>query len=519
MRGGRGGGRLGFPPAPGRHVPGGGSGPRPAANCGTPGWHHIRTLRNGSARHATPERRTPFSDKNKPMHLTNLTLANEIGANSYLLETAGGNLLIDSGMNPKAEGGDALPDFRAAGDRDVQSILVSHAHLDHSGSIPVAMRHFPGAPVFMTELTARLVDAMLHNSVNVMTSQRDEKGIQDYPFFSHGEVDDAVDKWIETRVGRASEVLPGVHVEWFDAGHIPGSAGIGLRSGGKSLFYTGDVQFEDQCFCRGADFPERPVDVLLMETTRGATDRATHFTRSAEIERFAAVVRETFAAGGSVLVPVFALGKTQELLLMLHEAKESGLIPADAPVHLGGLGTKLTQIIDRFRGDIRRRRPELDLLRDTGVKLRSRKKRGPLQIEPGGIYALSSGMLMENTTSNEFASRFIDKTANSICFVGYSDPESPAGALLATEPGGDVVLDHRRPPVPLNCRVEKFDFSGHATREQLLEYACRLRPATVVLVHGDGDALDWFQAGLARDLPETQVVIPPPGERVELVRA
>jgi len=449
------------------------------------------------------------------MHLTNLTRRNEIGANSYLLETAGGTLLLDAGMNPKSEGKESLPDFAAAGTVP-QAILATHAHLDHTGSLPVAMRHFPSAPVFLTEMTARLAEAMLHNSVNVMTSQRDEKGIQEYPFFSHGEIDGIVERWVETRPGRDSEVLPGVRVSWFDAGHIPGSAGIRIRSGGESVFYTGDVQFEDQCFCRAAEFPRDPVDVLIMETTRGATDRCQHFTRAAEIERFARVVNETFEEGGSVLVPVFALGKTQELLLMLHEAKERGLIDEMVPVHLGGLGTKLTQIIDRFGGKIRRNRPELELLRDTGVRLRGRKKRGPLVPEPGAIYALSSGMLMENTTSNEFASRFVDKERNSMCFVGYADPESPAGSALATPRGGDLVLDHRRPPVQLNCRVEKFDFSGHATREQLLEYAVALNPRTIVLVHGDGDALDWFRESLAREAPESRILIPPPGERVEL---
>ncbi len=450
------------------------------------------------------------------MQLTNLTRFNEIGANSYLLESQHTRLVLDSGMHPKREGREALPDLALLDGKNVDGIVITHAHHDHIGSLPLAQRHCPGADVYMTELTALLSDAMLHNSVNVMTSQREELGIKEYPWFTHREVEEVVEKWRRARPRRKIQVNGETTIEFFDAGHIPGSAGVMIHCEGKSVFYTGDVQFEDQSFCQGADFPRAPLDVLIMETTRGAAARAQHYTRATEIERFASVVRRAFERGGAALVPVFALGKTQEFLLLIHECKEQGLLDWDTPVHLGGLGTKLTQIIDRYNGPVRRNRKGFELLRDTGVNLPNRKRKGPIEANPGHLYALSSGMMTENTTSNGFARGFIDNPRNAVCFVGYADPDSVAGGILSAKNGDEIVLDRRWEPVPLRAEVARFDFSGHATRDDLRAFAKDVRPKKIVLVHGEPDALEWFREALQRDLPGTEILIPIPGMPVDL---
>jgi len=111
----------------------------------------------------------------------NLTRRTEIGANSYYLEIGGHRLVLDCGMHPKNTGEDALPCFKAIAGRDVEAIVISHAHQDHIGTLPVVMRRFPRARVFMTEATAEVGSVLLHNSVNVMTRQREEIGEASYP--------------------------------------------------------------------------------------------------------------------------------------------------------------------------------------------------------------------------------------------------------------------------------------------------------------------------------------------------
>ena len=160
----------------------------------------------------------------------------------------------------------------------MDAIAISHCHHDHVGSLPVAMRYFPQAHVLMTELSYFLVERVLHNSVNVMKRQRDELGLKEYPLYSHDEVDEIAARfqgyrynrevdWAAFHKTRAGFLSP--TLEFYDAGHALGSAGIMVRGQRETLFYTGDVCFHDQTILRGARFEDIKADVLVMETTRG----------------------------------------------------------------------------------------------------------------------------------------------------------------------------------------------------------------------------------------------------------
>ena len=120
-----------------------------------------------------------------------------------------------------------------------------------------------------------------------------------------------------------------------------GAAGILLREEGRTVFYTGDVNFDDQTLTKGAVFPESDIDVLIIETTRGDSPLPDGFTRAAEEQGFAEAISRAFARGGCVLVPVFALGKTQEVLAMLYKFKRAKLLE-DVPIYIGGLSSKMT---------------------------------------------------------------------------------------------------------------------------------------------------------------------------------
>src|SRR6476620_1851555 len=129
------------------------------------------------------------------MKFINLTRRTEIGANSYYVEIDNHKLVLDSGMHPKFEGEEALPNFKPIGDQKIDAIIISHAHQDHIGTLPVLMRRQPNARVFMPEATAAIGDALLHNSVNVMTRQREELGVTLYPLFTHRETERATNLW------------------------------------------------------------------------------------------------------------------------------------------------------------------------------------------------------------------------------------------------------------------------------------------------------------------------------------
>lgn len=459
-----------------------------------------------------------------PITFTRLTRAVEIGANAYLFDLAGKRLVLDSGLHPRFGGNLGLPQFELISDGTVDAIVITHAHQDHIGSLPVLQRRHPQAKVFLTEATRQLSDIMLHNSVNVMYREK-EQGSTDPVLFGHREVDHGAKQWIsaplETRFDLSGERIghsedADVALEFFDAGHILGSVGVRIRAGGRTIFYTGDVQFSDQTLSRAATFPDESVDVLVMECTRGDHAVDESFTREAEEMRFINCLHEVFEQCGGVLVPTFALGKTQELLAMCYEFRQRGLLRADCPIYIGGLGAKLTEVHDRLAGQTRRQHPNLRLADQVAPFVIAGQSAAETPMKAGRIYALSSGMMSEHTVSNIFARKVLASSEHAVFFIGYCDPETPGGFIQHAKPGDLIELSKDTEPVPLNCRVEKFDFSGHATRESLRAYVNRVRPKKVLLVHSSPEAANWFRETISADIPGCQVLIPEPGVALEI---
>ena len=461
------------------------------------------------------------------MKFINLTRRTEIGANSYYLEVAGRGLVLDSGMHPKCEGEEALPNLNALAGRKPEAVIISHSHQDHIGTLPVLMRRQPQARVFMTEPTSEIGDILLHNSVNVMTRQREELGTTLYPLFTHREIDRVRERWRSCAL-RQAYTLSGERVpaessettfEFFDAGHVLGSTGILLRAEGRTLFYTGDVNFDDQTIAQAAVFPEsepdgRKVDILIMECTRGDTPVPSTWSRATEEKRLMLAIEDAFARGGCVLIPVFALGKTQEVLAILYKMRREKTL--DFPIYIGGLSSKISEIYDCRAQMGRRQLSRLQLLDELRPFVLNAETIHDAGARPGRVYALSSGMMTPKTLSNIFAQRIVDQLRHSIFFVGYADPESPAGILRNAKPNEQVTIDPDRPPQRVRCHIEQFQFSAHASRESLVAFAQRLAPKKILLVHGDPLAVEWIRTRLAADLPNSEIIVPTPGVELEL---
>lgn len=443
-----------------------------------------------------------------------LTNDDEIGASCHGLRCGDEMVVVDSGLHPKQKGYDAMPPHELLEGHNVTSIVLTHSHLDHVGTIPALQLQFPDAELFLTPACYDLADALLHNSVNVMTSQGRELQIPEYPLFTHNQIDEVQDRWQQRDYNRLFSATENIEMYFQDAGHVMGSCTASVYYEGKKILFTGDVQTADQTLIKGADIrPEGDFDALVMETTRGASPRPEGFTREKEEERFAQAISDGLNAGGAVLIPVFAMGKTQEVLTMIYQFKALGMIP-NAPVHMGGLSTKMTTIYDRHAKRTRRKAVGFKILRDMDVKVARKGKRSPLLPRAGEIYCLSSGMMSENTVSNIFARSFIDKPENSLLFVGYADPETPAGKIKEASTGDRIALDEKRyRDIPLKCVVEDFDFSGHAPREDLIEIARGTGAKKIFLTHGDAEAREWFQQELTLAMPDSEIIIPSVGER------
>jgi Cft2 family RNA processing exonuclease len=456
------------------------------------------------------------------VNVLNLNPDTDIGASAWLVELENHRILLDAGMHPKREGREAMPLFAKTGTHDVDAIAISHCHHDHVGALPLAVRQFPKAHVLMTELSYLLVERVLHNSVNVMTHQRDELGIREYPLYTHDQVDDIAPffqgfkynrevDWAAYAKARAG--LPSPTLEFFDAGHTLGSAGILLRGKQETLFYTGDVCFHDQTILRSARFEDVKADVMIMETTRGDRKISPGFSRVTEIERLVAAVLAAQKKKGCMMIPAFALGRTQEILALLALLMREGRLKKQ-PIYIGGLGRVFTEIYDIEANRTHRQHTSLQLNEALQLLVLEKGAAENLKLSGGKIFVITAGMMSENTAAHDLAARMIGDERQSIFFVGYADPDSPAGRLRAAKAGETIVFSPSAGRVTKQCEVQNFDLTAHANREDLLEFVGQVSPRAVLLGHGDDAARGWFAEQILARWPKIKIFQPQPGKMV-----
>jgi Cft2 family RNA processing exonuclease len=446
------------------------------------------------------------------MKLIDLNRDGGIGANSLFIQLGDLNILVDSGLHPKRVGRAATPDRSALRGLTLDLIIITHCHLDHIGSLPVVMREHPNTPVIMTMSSRMLIERMLHNSANVMMRQKEEESIPDYPLFTHDDIDRLAKRLTGLPFGHAKHfrgAKDDIEIIFHPAGHVAGAAGVELRHKHRQIFITGDVLFEPQGTLGGAKFPAGHFDTLIMETTRGLTERPVGKERVNEVARLISSINDTIQRGGSFLIPVFALGRMQEVLSIIHDARKFERLVA-CPIYASGLGMDLADYFDEIARKTKHVNFSRTIVKDLKIQPTPRKLNAGEDPQKNALYIISSGMMVERTPSYTLASGMLGNARNTIGFVGYCDPDTPGGHLLAAKPGDDFVFEAIHVKAKVKARIERFELSGHADREELLEFAVQTDARCVVLTHGDPAARAWFAEQLKEKMPKARVLDPVP---------
>ena len=416
-----------------------------------------------------------------------------MGESTHLIEFGRDAVLLDAGCHPRTG---AVAPVRAAQAAGVRAVVLSHAHLDHSGGLPIMLRGLPGVPVHCTSGTRALTELALRDHLSRARSQASRQGL---PF---SEAERRALPWQAQPLALDFELWPrGPRCRLFDAGHLTGAAGVLLEHDGRRVFYSGDTHLAERAWLRGAIWPDAPVDVLVMETTHGANVLLDDITQPMLEARLEALLDEILGQGGQVLLPVFAFGKAQEMAALLIRMRREGRL-ADVPVYLGGLAARVNALADRHTEPRWRREPEMSLgALDGRPLLPAHADRPP----PGpALFLVGSGMLAEGSLAGRMADHLLPDPANALIFVGYLDPDTPGFEIRAGGRAG-------------RARIESLPFSAHARRTDLVAAAAGLRPRHVVLVHGDENARAWVAAALTERLPSARIHRPLPGQPLELV--
>jgi Cft2 family RNA processing exonuclease len=220
-------------------------------------------------------------------------------------------------------------------------------------------------------------------------------------------------------------------------------------------------------------------------------------------------INSTIQKGGSFLIPVFALGRMQEILSIIHDARKFRRL-VDCPIYGSGLGMDLVDYFDEIGRKTRHIQFNRGIVKDLKVRPLPRMLKPGEDPKQNALYIISSGMLVERTPSYTLASGLLGHANNTIGFVGYCDPDTPGGKLLASKPGETFLFETAHVKTKIKARVERFELSGHADREELLQFAVQTGARSIVLTHGDPPARAWFAQQLASLLPSTKVLDPVP---------
>lgn len=416
--------------------------------------------------------------------------AGEVGAACYLLKIDGCNILLDCGIRMQG-GKDPLPDFRMIQESGgVDVILISHAHLDHTGSLPIISREYPEAPIFMTHASKDLVRVLLADSLKIMGQSDGE-----IPMYAEVHVEQMLQSICCHSPEHTFNPTIGnpLKVTFYQAGHILGACGIYIQGQEGSFFYSGDISAVSQHTVGKAVIPKLRPDAALMESTYG--DKL-HANREVEEERLVETVREVIARGGKILIPAFALGRAQEVILILKQAMRRGKLPV-TDIFVDGMVREICRV---YKLNPNYLRPSLakkvwqekEIFFSEHIRpVTTREMREEIvkQREPCCIIS-SSGMLTGGP-SQWYAERLAGDAKNLIAITGYQDEEAPGRQLLEAldRPINERILPLGERRIPVLCEIGKYSLSAHADRGEIIGLVHIMSPKQVYLVHGEGEAL------------------------------
>ncbi len=447
------------------------------------------------------------------MKLTFLGAAHEVTGSCSLLQACGKKILIDCGME---QGADIYENCDIPVTvSEIDMVLLTHAHIDHSGKIPALVAAGFTGPIFSTEATHKLCQIMLRDSAHIQEFEaqwRNRKskraGEEPYvPLYTIADAEQAVSQFRSFSYGKQLSVADGITVTFFDAGHLLGSSSVYLTvtEEGKTttLLFSGDLGNIDRPLIRDPQ-PPKAADYVVIESTYG--DRL-HGERPDYVTQLSAVLQDTFDRGGNVVIPSFAIGRTQELLYLIRTIKEKNLlighkdfaVYVDSPLAAEATniyGSGLTEYYDAETLALLKN--GIDPIHFKGLKLSITSDDSRLINEdPNPKVILSASGMCEAGRIRHHLKHNLWRNDSTVLFVGYQSEGTVGNKLIHGEPSVKLFGEE----IAVRAKIQSLDgISGHADKEMLLSWlsAMEKKPKKVFVNHGEDSVCDIFAEEVTR---------------------
>lgn len=409
--------------------------------------------------------------------------AGEVGRSCIEVDN---RFLFDAGLKITEDGSE----YPLMGDCDhIKAVFLSHAHLDHSGALPLFNKKGLRCGVFCNGMTRDTCKILLKDSYHIDLIHKQ------VPIYTKENLASIISFMEHTRFGKTYEV-DGAKFSFHYAGHIPGAASIVLEIDGRKILYTGDFNTIDTNFMGGAKYDFEDIDVMISEATYGDRD---HPERKKEEKDFVDQIKKTLASGGSVLIPAFAVGRAQEVFELLNKHN------INVPIYLDGMAKQVSKLY--------RRKPEYITQYDRYVKSLSKVKlvknwKERQEIARKQCIIITTSGMMDGGPVIDYLGYFYHNEKNSILLTGYQ-AEGSNGRFLLEE--GKVFIDGNR--VNVKAFVKKYDFSAHAGRKELVDLINKVNPRVLILQHGDVEPLESLEKEFKS---KCKVIVPKLGETIDI---
>lgn len=432
-------------------------------------------------------------NQNQWVRLTCLGSFREVGRSCMLLETQDTRVLVDCGLNPGAKNSEEEFPFIAAlryPVQEIDAIVISHAHFDHTAFLPYLFKLGYRGPVYCTQPTRDLMALLQFDYLDITAKENKEAP------YTERDVKEMLAHCITRDYREVTDIAPDIRITFHDAAHILGSSSVHFHigEGSHNLVYSADIKYGFSRLFNNLDQQYPRLETLILESTYGS--REVLPTREDAEENLIRVIKETVHKGGNVLIPVFAVGRAQEMMLVIEEYYRRGAL--EAKVYVDGMTKEANAIHTAYpeylRKNVQRRILQNDspFTSELFKTIASGKERQGILDEGGCVIIASSGML-NGGASLDYLHKMAEDEKNTLIFVGYQSE----GTLGRKIQGGiktiPIMQNGKTRDLHINMRVENIEgFSGHSDRSELINYVRMLKPMPkrIIVNHGS-DTVDF----------------------------